>query len=47
MAGAINDIALAAYTLEKAHAIAEEVHEDIERNFPKVKHIMIHENPVK
>ena len=37
----------AAYTLEKAHAIAEEVHEDIERNFPKVKHIMIHENPVK
>lgn len=37
----------AEYTLEKAHAIAEEVHEDIERNFPKVKHIMIHENPVK
>lgn len=36
----------ASYTLEKAHAIAEEVHEDIERNFPKVKHIMIHENPV-
>ena len=37
----------AAYTLEKAHAIAEEIHRDIERNFPKVKHIMIHENPVK
>ena len=36
----------ASYTLEKAHAIAEEVHEDIERNFPKVKHVMIHENPV-
>ena len=36
----------ASYTLEKAHAIAEEIHEDIERNFPKVKHIMIHENPV-
>ena len=37
----------AEYTLEKAHDIAEEVHEDIERNFPKVKHVMIHENPVK
>ena len=36
----------ASYTLEKAHAIAEEVHEDIEQRFPKVKHIMIHENPV-
>lgn len=36
----------ASYTLEKAHAIAEEIHEDIERNFPKVKHVMIHENPV-
>lgn len=37
----------ATYTLEKAHAIAEEIHKDIEQNFPKVKHIMIHENPVK
>ena len=37
----------ATYTLEKAHDIAEEIHEDIERNFPKVKHVMIHENPVK
>ena len=31
--------------LGKAHAIAEDVHDDIERNFPKVKHIMIHVNP--
>lgn len=31
--------------LGKAHAIAEEVHDDIEQNFPKVKHIMIHVNP--
>lgn len=35
------------YTLEKAHNIAEEVHKDIEKNFPKVKHVMIHVNPVK
>lgn len=33
------------YTLGKAHDIAEAVHEDIERNFPKVKHVMIHINP--
>ena len=37
----------AEYTLEKAHEIAEEVHKDIEQSFPKVKHVMIHENPVK
>lgn len=35
----------ATLSLGKAHAIAEEVHDDIERNFPKVKHIMIHVNP--
>ena len=35
------------YTLQRAHAIAEEVHEDIEKNFPKVKHVMIHVNPVR
>ena len=35
------------YTLSKAHGIAEEVHEDIEHNFPKVKHIMVHVNPVE
>lgn len=32
------------YTLNKAHEIAEEVHEDIEKNFQKVKHIMVHVN---
>lgn len=31
--------------LDEAHAIAEKLHDDIEREFPKVKHIMIHENP--
>ena len=35
----------ASYTLEKAHRIAEDIHEDIEKNFPKVKHVMIHVNP--
>jgi len=32
------------YTLKKSHGIAEEVHEDIEKNFQKVKHIMVHVN---
>lgn len=32
------------YTLRRSHEIAEEVHEDIEQNFPKVKHIMVHVN---
>ena len=31
--------------LQQAHEIAEQVHDDIENEFPKVKHIMIHENP--
>lgn len=35
----------AAYTLLEAHNIAEEVHVNIEQNFPKVKHIMVHVNP--
>ena len=35
----------ASYTLEKAHRIAEDIHKDIEKNFPKVKHVMIHVNP--
>lgn len=35
------------YTLQKAHEIAEDVHDDIEHNFPKVKHIMVHVNPAK
>lgn len=36
----------ASYTLEEAHDIAETVHKDIEDSFPKVKHIMVHVNPV-
>ncbi len=32
-------------TLAQAHAIAEDVHDDVERAFPQVKHIMIHVNP--
>lgn len=35
------------YTLRRAHEIAEEVHEDIERNFRKIKHIMVHVNPAQ
>ncbi|MBD5502704.1 MAG: cation transporter [Lachnospiraceae bacterium] len=31
--------------LREAHGIAEQVHDAIEQNFPKVKHIMVHENP--
>ena len=33
--------------LSEAHAIAERVHDDIEAEFPKVKHIMIHVNPAE
>lgn len=33
------------YTLKRSHEIAEEVHEDIEKNFQKIKHIMVHVNP--
>lgn len=32
-------------TLRRAHGIAERVHDSIEKNFPKVKHIMVHVNP--
>ncbi len=32
------------YTLRRAHEIAEEVHDDIEKNFQKVKHVMVHVN---
>lgn len=31
--------------LRDAHGIAEHVHDAIEKNFPKVKHIMVHVNP--
>ena len=33
------------YTLKQSHGIAEEVHNQIEQNFSKVKHIMVHVNP--
>lgn len=33
------------FTLREAHGIAEEVHNDIEASFPKVKHVMVHVNP--
>jgi cation diffusion facilitator family transporter len=32
------------YPLQKAHEIVEQVHDDIEQNFPKVKHIMVYVN---
>ncbi len=32
-------------TLRQAHGIAERVHRQIERNFPEVKHCMVHVNP--
>lgn len=32
-------------TLNQAHSIAEDVHRGIEKNFPEVKHIMVHVNP--
>ena len=34
-------------TLQEAHNIAEDVHDEIEQTFPKVKHIMVHVNPAK
>lgn len=37
----------ASNTLQEAHDIAEAVHDDIEQNFPKVKHIMVRVNPAK
>lgn len=32
-------------TLQEAHDIAERLHDQIEQEFPKVKHIMVHVNP--
>lgn len=34
-------------TLREAHSIAERVHDSIEGNFAKVKHIMVHVNPAE
>ncbi len=36
-----------ALSLKEAHGIAEDVHDRIEKNFSKVKHIMVHVNPMK
>lgn len=33
-------------TLKEAHSVAQEVHDAIESQFPKVKHCMVHMNPV-
>jgi divalent metal cation (Fe/Co/Zn/Cd) transporter len=33
-------------TLEQAHNTAQRVHDAIEEQFPKVKHCMVHVNPV-
>lgn len=33
------------YTLQKAHEIAEQVHDSVEEQLPKVKHIMVYVNP--
>lgn len=34
-------------TLFEAHAVAEDVHDQIERGFPEVKHCMVHVNPYR
>ena len=34
-------------TLDETHAVAERVHDAIEQEFSKVKHIMVHVNPAK
>ena len=34
-------------TLDETHAVAERVHDAIEQEFPKVKHIMVHVDPAK
>lgn len=35
------------YKLNDAHKIAEDVHDNIEGRFPKIKHIMVHVNPFR
>ncbi len=34
------------YSLERAHTIAHQVHDKIEKEFPIIKHCMVHVNPV-
>lgn len=36
-----------AQSLEQAHAAAQRIHETIEREFPRVKHCMVHVNPYR
>lgn len=33
------------YTFQKAHESAEQVHDSVEEQLPKVKHIMVYVNP--
>ena len=33
--------------LAQAHLIADNVHDSVEKEFPQVKHIMVHVNPVE
>lgn len=32
--------------LSAAHTIADTVHDEVEKAYPEIKHIMIHENPL-
>lgn len=34
-------------TFREAHAVAENVHENVEKDFPNTKHIMVHVNPAE
>ena len=34
-------------TLSVAHKITEQIHDNIEQKFPKIKHVLIHVNPAK
>ena len=34
-------------TLRESHAVAERIHDNVETDFPNVKHIMIHVNPAE
>ena len=33
--------------LKEIHAIAESVHDSLEETYPKIKHIMVHVNPLE
>lgn len=37
----------ASLSLREAHHIAEDLHEKVEREFPQVKHVMVHVNPTE